>query len=178
MSLRSWRFSVRISENLPRVFSYFRVLNGGRNSWLFALTIMPVLLVKYTCRKNGKRFGITSSFLTSPTDESFIKINNGDVPFSDVRTKSFSYLAFMGITPLEPTPTGMWSNIAWASCSFTGCTSLSSKFVRSKRTPQLMSNPTPPRSVQKARELIKCADGEHLMNTHLKPVSLLTGSMY
>lgn len=56
----------------------------------------------------------------------------------------------MGMTPLEPTPTGMWSNIAWASCSFTGCTSLSSKFVRSKRTPQLMSKPTPPARGEKA----------------------------
>lgn len=55
-----------------------------------------------------------------------------------------SYLAFMGMTPFDPTPTGMWSNIAWASCSFTGWTSLSSKLVLSKRTPQLMSNPTPP----------------------------------
>lgn len=78
-------------------------------------------------------------------------------PSRDVCTKSFSYLAFMGMTPLEPTPTGMWSNIAWASCSFTGCTSLSSKFVRSKRTPQLMSNPTPPTSVEKAIELLKRA---------------------
>lgn len=50
----------------------------------------------------------------------------------------------MGMTPLDPTPTGMWSNSDWASCSFTGWTSPSSRFVLSSRTPQLMSNPTPP----------------------------------
>lgn len=94
-------------------------------------------------------------FLKPPTDGSFIRIKVRDVPSTDAHTKSFSHLAFMGMTPLEPTPTGIWSNIAWASCSFTGCTSLSSKFVRSKRTPQLMSNPTPPRNVGKAMELIK-----------------------
>lgn len=30
------------------------------------------------------------------------------------------YLAPIGMTPLDPTPTGMWSNSDWASCSFTG----------------------------------------------------------
>lgn len=50
----------------------------------------------------------------------------------------------MGMTPLEPTPTGMWSNSAWASCSLTGWTSPSSRLVLRRRTPQLMSKPTPP----------------------------------
>lgn len=54
------------------------------------------------------------------------------------------YLAPMGMTPLDPTPTGMWSNRDWASCSFTGCTSRSSRFVLRRRTPQFMSKPTPP----------------------------------
>lgn len=57
------------------------------------------------------------------------------------------YLAFIGMTPLDPTPTGMWSKRAWASCSFTGCTSPSSRLVLNRRTPQLMSNPTPPAQV-------------------------------
>lgn len=119
------------------------------------LMITLFLLEKHMCRKNMNRFRIFPSFLKPATDESFIRINMRDVPSPDVHAKPFSHLAFMGMTPLEPTPTGIWSNIAWASCSFTGCTSLSSKFVRSKRTPQLMSNPTPPRSVGKAMELIK-----------------------
>lgn len=63
-----------------------------------------------------------------------------------------TYLALIGITPFDPTPTGMWSNIDWASCSFRGCTSPSSKLVRSKRTPQLMSNPTPPTLDKNASE--------------------------
>lgn len=42
--------------------------------------IMPDLLVKDICRKNGKRFRITFSLLSSPTDESFSKINRRDVP--------------------------------------------------------------------------------------------------
>lgn len=54
------------------------------------------------------------------------------------------YLAPIGMTPLDPTPTGMWSNSDWANCSFTGWTSPSSRFVLSSRTPQLMSKPTPP----------------------------------
>lgn len=149
-----------------------------KNSWLCTPLIMPGLLVKRIHRSNGKKFRNTFSSLKSPTDESVIKMNTRDVPCSDVRTNSFSYLAFMGMTPLEPTPTGMWSNIAWASCSFTGCTSLSSKFVRSKRTPQLMSNPTPPRHTEKAMELRNCADGDYLLNIHLKSVSLLAGNTY
>lgn len=67
---------------------------------------------------------------------------------------SCSYLAFIGMTPLDPTPTGMWSNIAWASCSFTGWTSLSSKLVLNKRTPQLMSNPTPPTKQRKISQIL------------------------
>lgn len=39
----------------------------------------------------------------------------------------------------DPTPTGMWSNSAWASCSLTGPTSASVRLVRMSRTPQLMS---------------------------------------
>ena len=65
-----------------------------------------------------------------------------------------AYLAFIGMTPFDPTPTGMWSNIAWASCSFTGWTSLSSKLVLSKRTPQLMSNPTPPAKYRKVCQIL------------------------
>eukprot|EP00965_Chrysotila_dentata_P013459 446088-Pleurochrysis_carterae.AAC.1 len=38
----------------------------------------------------------------------------------------------------------MKSNSACASCSFTGATSASLRLVRSSRTPQLMSKPTPP----------------------------------
>ena len=50
----------------------------------------------------------------------------------------------MGMMPFDPTPTGMWSYMACASSSFTGSTSFSSRFVRIRRTPQLMSYPTPP----------------------------------
>ncbi|GIX61529.1 preprotein translocase subunit SecA [Babesia caballi] len=46
--------------------------------------------------------------------------------------------------PCEPTPTGMWSNMDCTSLSFTGSTSLRLRFVRMRRTPQLMSKPTPP----------------------------------
>lgn len=55
-----------------------------------------------------------------------------------------TYCAVMGMIPFEPTPTGMWSNMHWASCSLRGATSFSIRLVRSRRTPQLMSNPTPP----------------------------------
>ena len=60
------------------------------------------------------------------------------------RREQLEHLAVIGMTPLEPTPTGMWSNSACVSCSFTGCTSRSCRFVRIRRTPQLMSKPTPP----------------------------------
>ena len=50
----------------------------------------------------------------------------------------------VGMMPWDPTPTGMWSKSACASCSFTGSTSLSVRLVRMSRTPQLMSKPTPP----------------------------------
>ena len=52
--------------------------------------------------------------------------------------------AVVGMIPCEPTPTGMWSNSDCASCSRRGETSASVRLVRSSRTPQLMSNPTPP----------------------------------
>ena len=50
----------------------------------------------------------------------------------------------VGMMPLEPTPTGMWSKSACVSSSMTGSTSSRNRFVRSSRTPQLRSNPTPP----------------------------------
>lgn len=143
------------------------------------LIIIPFLLEKHMYRKNTNGFVIFPSFLKPPTDGSFIRIKMREVPSTGVHTKSFSHLAFMGMTPLEPTPTGIWSNIAWASCSFTGCTSLSSKFVRSKRTPQLMSNPTPPRSVGKATELIKGVLVVRICWVFILNLkSLLTGSMH
>lgn len=71
----------------------------------------------------------------------------GSTVLECIRGAAGVYLAFMGMTPLDPTPTGMWSKRAWASCSFTGCTSPSSRLVLSRRTPQLMSNPTPPAQV-------------------------------
>lgn len=52
--------------------------------------------------------------------------------------------AFIGMIPLDPTPTGMWSNRLCVNCSLTGWTSFSSRLVRRRRTPQLISNPTPP----------------------------------
>eukprot|EP00126_Sphaerothecum_destruens_P011085 Sdes_comp20854_c0_seq13m17664 len=48
------------------------------------------------------------------------------------------------ILPLVPTPTGIWSNKLWANSSLMGRISFSIKFVRINRTPQLISNPTPP----------------------------------
>ena len=54
----------------------------------------------------------------------------------------------MGIIPFDPTPTGIWSKSACANCSLTGNTSFSDKFVLIKRTPQLMSKPTPPIKIQ------------------------------
>lgn len=50
----------------------------------------------------------------------------------------------VGIMPCEPTPTGMWSKSVWARSSFLSPTSASVRLVRSSRTPQLMSKPTPP----------------------------------
>lgn len=61
-----------------------------------------------------------------------------------IKKINLSHCAVMGIMPLEPTPTGMWSKRHWASCSFMGWISFSWRFVRSRRTPQLISNPTPP----------------------------------
>ena len=66
-------------------------------------------------------------------------INNGLT-----RTLLTRSRAFMGMIPLDPTPTGMWSNRLWVNCSLTGWTSFSSRLVRRSRTPQLISNPTPP----------------------------------
>ena len=54
------------------------------------------------------------------------------------------YFAVIGIMPFDPTPTEMWLNKHWASCSLIGATSFSERLVRSRRTPQLMSKPTPP----------------------------------
>lgn len=52
----------------------------------------------------------------------------------------------------DPTPTGMWSKSACASSSFNGSTSLSVRLVLTRRTPQLMSKPTPPERNLAARE--------------------------
>ena len=48
------------------------------------------------------------------------------------------------IIPLLPTPTGIWSNNDWVNSSFIGLISFSDRFVLNKRTPQLISKPTPP----------------------------------
>jgi len=75
--------------------------------------------------------------------------HRGRVPFCRDQSMPISRAwsssaAVMGMTPREPTPTGMWSNMACASFSFTGATSASVRLVRSRRTPQLISKPTPP----------------------------------
>ena len=43
--------------------------------------------------------------------------------------------------------------LTWASCSLTGCTSFSSRFVLSSLTPQLISKPTPP-TVTKVKQAV------------------------
>ncbi len=47
-------------------------------------------------------------------------------------------------TPLDPTPTGMVVKRDCASCSSPAARRPRPGFVLSRRTPQLMSNPTPP----------------------------------
>ena len=63
------------------------------------------------------------------------------MPISSAASRS---APVVGMMPLEPTPTGMWSKSACVSSSITGSTSSRNRLVRSRRTPQLMSNPTPP----------------------------------
>lgn len=73
--------------------------------------------------------------------------NNNNNKTSTTKTltrTSLSCAAVTGTTPLVPTPTGMWSNKDCVSSSFTGRMSSSVRFVRTNRTPQLMSKPTPP----------------------------------
>eukprot|EP01139_Manchomonas_bermudensis_P012299 Amastigsp_a346298_17.p3 type:complete len:157 gc:universal Amastigsp_a346298_17:484-954(+) len=57
---------------------------------------------------------------------------------------SRSSCSVIGMTPFEPTPTGMWSKRDWVISSCIGRTSSIRRFVRKSRTPQLMSKPTPP----------------------------------
>ena len=63
------------------------------------------------------------------------------MPISNAVSNVF---ASTGMIPFPPTPTGIWSNNACATSSFSGCTSASVKFVLTNRTPQLISKPTPP----------------------------------
>lgn len=65
-----------------------------------------------------------------------------------------------------PTPTGILSNSFWASSSLWGATSFSERFVRIRRTPQLISKPTPPTTRRADQGHTGTDDGLGVLHVH------------